>query len=182
MVEEAIPDAQEPPGNLVSPGKLEPIARGAACAVENLLETRSARPGGSLVGTRRPGAGSSDWGVSAQAVALFPGRDLRLDGLAGLAVALLNPADQLVALTLDLVEVVVRQLSPLFLDLALHLVPLAVQPGLIHRLLLLERRSPTGLRLRELGGPAGPGDEAFRTLPGQRKPNAEATFPARRAA
>src|SRR6185295_6933350 len=109
---------------------------GAACAVENLLETRSARPGGSLVGTRRPGAGSSDWGVSAQAVALFPGRDLRLDGLAGLAVALLNPADQLVALTLDLVEVVVRQLSPLFLDLALHLVPLAVQPRLIHRLLL----------------------------------------------
>ena len=51
----------------------------------------------------------------------------------GNAVPLLNRAQQLIALAFDLVEIVVGQLAPLFLDLAAELLPLAFGNIPIHR-------------------------------------------------
>jgi hypothetical protein len=48
------------------------------------------------------------------------------------AVALLNFPFQLVALAGDLVEIIVRELSPLLLDLPLHLLPVSFNPVPVH--------------------------------------------------
>src|SRR5262245_60463276 len=68
-----------------------------------------------------------------------PGIDLPLCLVAGDAVALLYLADQLFALALNLIEVVVRQLAPLFAHFAFQLHPLALQRVFIHCFL----QSPT---------------------------------------
>src|SRR5262245_55088874 len=45
---------------------------------------------------------------------------------AGIAVALLQAADQLVALAVDAIEVIIREVAPPFLKLATHLLPLSL--------------------------------------------------------
>src|SRR5215467_14090094 len=52
--------------------------------------------------------------------------------VARVAVSLLEQTEDLLGSALDLVEVVVRELAPLLLDLALHLGPLAFQHVLVH--------------------------------------------------
>jgi hypothetical protein len=49
---------------------------------------------------------------------------LLLSFVAGNAISLLHGAEQLIPLTFDLIEVVVRQFAPLFLNLAAELFPL----------------------------------------------------------
>jgi len=51
-------------------------------------------------------------------------------------VALLEQTEQLVGFALNLVEVIVRELAPLLLDLPLHLPPLPLQDVFIHQILL----------------------------------------------
>src|SRR5712691_2061271 len=51
-------------------------------------------------------------------------------------VALLEQAEQLLGLALDPVEVIVRELAPLLLDLPLHLPPLSLHDVLVHQVLL----------------------------------------------
>ena len=56
---------------------------------------------------------------------LEPGVDLALGLVLGIAVPLLQPSGELGALALDQVDVVVGQLAPLLLGLALELLPIA---------------------------------------------------------
>src|SRR5262249_31493904 len=51
-----------------------------------------------------------------------------------IAVALLEEPKQLLRPAVDLVDVVIRELAPLLLDLPLHLGPLALQNVLVHRI------------------------------------------------
>src|SRR5690606_25292546 len=62
----------------------------------------------------------------------FPVLDLTLGLVLGNAVTFLNLARELVALAGDDVEVVVGQLAPLLLDLALHLLPVTFDAVPIH--------------------------------------------------
>src|ERR1700704_1846871 len=63
--------------------------------------------------------------------------DILVDLVLGEAVALLQLAFELLAAALDNVEVVVGEFAPLFLGLALELLPVAFNPVPIHRHLLL---------------------------------------------
>src|SRR5262249_46071671 len=65
--------------------------------------------------------------------ALLPFAELLLCFVLGDSVALLDLADQLVLLAADVVEVVIVELTPLLLDLALELFPIAFDPVPIHR-------------------------------------------------
>src|SRR5882757_6787865 len=65
--------------------------------------------------------------------ALEPGIDLALRLVPRNAVALLQPAGELLALALDHIEVVVGELAPLLLSLALELFPVAFDTIPIHR-------------------------------------------------
>src|SRR6185295_15351665 len=62
----------------------------------------------------------------------FPVLDLALGFVLLDAVALLDLADQLVAMAAHLVELVVGELAPLFLQLARHLLPVALNAIPIH--------------------------------------------------
>src|SRR6478609_5763516 len=66
------------------------------------------------------------------AIAALPIGDLLLGLVAADAVALLDATQQLVALAGDDVEIVVGQLAPLLLDLALELLPVALDGVLVH--------------------------------------------------
>jgi hypothetical protein len=65
--------------------------------------------------------------------AFEPGIDLALGLVPRHAVALLKPAAELHALTLDDVEIVVGELAPLLLSLAFELFPIAFNSIPIHR-------------------------------------------------
>ncbi len=78
---------------------------------------------------------SAQWNLP-ESVPLFEALDFALGIVASLAVALLNGAYELVAAALDPVEVVIGQVAPLLLDLALDLVPLALEGRLVHAGLL----------------------------------------------
>src|SRR5262249_47533409 len=54
--------------------------------------------------------------------------------LARVAITLLEQTEQLLAPAVDLVHVIVRELAPLLLHLALHLLPLPLQHVLVHDL------------------------------------------------
>jgi hypothetical protein len=62
----------------------------------------------------------------------LPGRDLLLGLVLGHAITFLDLAGQLGATTLDDVEVVVGELAPLRLDLALELLPVAFDAIPVH--------------------------------------------------
>src|SRR5258706_16361932 len=62
----------------------------------------------------------------------LPAFHLGIGLVAGAAVALLDLAHELVALARDLVEFVVGELAPLFLDRALHLLPVAFDAVPVH--------------------------------------------------
>ncbi len=66
-------------------------------------------------------------------------RDLLLGLIAGDSVTLLDRADQLISLAGDHVELLICDLAPSFLDLALELLPVTLDRIPIHCLLLLER-------------------------------------------
>src|SRR4029453_9624014 len=84
-----------------------------------------------------------------------PGIDLPLRFVAGHTVAFLNSPDQLLSTPLDLVKVVVSQLSPFLANTTLQLGPLAFQGVLVH--LNLQSRSRSTARAAAspliLGGP-----------------------------
>src|SRR5262245_65209569 len=65
--------------------------------------------------------------------AVKPGVDLAIGFVLRHAVALLKPAAELRALTLDDVEVVAGELAPLLLNLAFELLPIAFDTIPIHR-------------------------------------------------
>src|SRR5262245_35902270 len=72
-----------------------------------------------------------------QSIRVFePSVDLALGVVLGNAVALLKPARKLGALALDHIEVVVGELAPLLLNLALELFPVAFDAVPIHGFLL----------------------------------------------
>src|SRR5262249_3840287 len=60
-------------------------------------------------------------------------------------------SEQLVGPTIDLVEIVVGELAPLLLDLALHLAPLPLQYVLVHSALLNGVSKASARLLRRLG-------------------------------
>ena len=68
--------------------------------------------------------------------AVEPSVDLALGLVLGHAIALLKSAAELCALAFDHVEVVVGELTPFLLDLALERVPIAFDTIPIYRLLL----------------------------------------------
>jgi hypothetical protein len=72
-------------------------------------------------------------GLLSSVHAFEPGIDLALGLVSRHAVALLKPAAELRALTLDDVEIVVGELAPLLLSLAFELFPIAFNSIPIHR-------------------------------------------------
>src|SRR5262245_35051023 len=80
---------------------------------------------------------SADAGSGRSIHAFEPSVDLALGIVLGNAVALLKPARKLGALALDHIEVVVGELAPLLLNLALELFPVAFHAVPIHGFLLL---------------------------------------------
>jgi hypothetical protein len=93
--------------------------------------------------------------------AFEPGIDLALGLVPRHAVALLKPAAELHALTLDDVEIVVGELAPLLLSLAFELFPIAFNSIPIHRVspVLFPVLFP-GVVLRSLGGNVQPENPA----------------------
>src|SRR5690606_33564036 len=73
-------------------------------------------------------------------IALFPVLDLAFGLFPADAMAFLDSAEELVALAGNDVEVVVRQLAPLLLDLPLDLLPVAFDGVLVHCMLLVVAR------------------------------------------
>src|ERR1700694_5226121 len=69
-----------------------------------------------------------------------PAVDLPLGFIALNAVTLLDPADELGALALDQIEIVVGELAPLLLRFAFYLLPVSFHAVPVHRCLLLGRR------------------------------------------
>ena len=65
-------------------------------------------------------------------VALLERRDLLLHGIVGQAIALLKPASQFFALTVDHVEVILGELAPFLLDPALELLPITFEYVFVH--------------------------------------------------
>src|SRR5205085_2994579 len=115
------------------------------------LRSCPARPGGAL---RRSSSRSASfplaralpWCVSClvQILARFPVGKLPLRLVLADAVGVLDLADQLVALACDLVELVVGQLAPLLLQLALGLLPVSCDAVPVH--VLVPRCSGWGMR------------------------------------
>ena len=87
--------------------------------------------------------------------AFEPGVDLALGLVPRHAVALLKPAAELRALTLDDVEIIFGELALLLLNLAFELFPIAFNSIPIHRVSLSLRCFP-GVVLRSLGGNVQP--------------------------
>src|SRR5215470_3269207 len=97
----------------------------------SLMMTETSRqetPGGTSPAHRARDRGP----VPALVHALEPGVDLFVGFVLGKAVALLQPAGQLRPLALDHVEIVVGELAPLLLNLALELFPIAFDTVPIH--------------------------------------------------
>src|SRR4051812_48075009 len=108
-----------------------PSAAGRSC--------RSARAGPcTILGQRPPGLPGRVKRFSSAYVALarLPVLHLLLGLVLADAVGVLDLADQLVALAGDPVELVVADLAPLLLDLALHLLPVAFDAIPVHAALL----------------------------------------------
>src|SRR5689334_16994734 len=64
---------------------------------------------------------------------LHPRIELALGFVAGNAVAILEPPDQLLGTPLNLIHIVVSELAPLFANLALQLHPLTLESVFVHR-------------------------------------------------
>src|SRR4051812_754848 len=80
-----------------------------------------------------PGIGSRSRALrTLRIAALEPVVDFRVDVLARLPVALLDPADELVARAGSLIEIVVGELAPLLLHLTSDLLPLALPDVVVH--------------------------------------------------
>ena len=78
-------------------------------------------------------------------VAVFPHGDLLFSFFLADAVALLNLAEQLFALSGDHVQVVVGELAPLLFDLAFELAPIAFHAVVIQSVLLKKKGNlPSG--------------------------------------
>src|SRR5712664_2429455 len=94
---------------------------------------------------------------SALRLAIFPFAHLLIGVVLGAAVALLDLADQLVALPRELVELVVGELAPALLERAFHLLPVAGNAIPVHdgpRSVTSLTRAPVGPGARPwLGAP-----------------------------
>src|SRR5690554_1817180 len=77
-------------------------------------------------------ANGAGWG----SVATQPVVDIPLRFILRLAVALLNAAGELGALSLDDIQIVIRKLAPLLLDLALELLPISFDLIPVHSIVL----------------------------------------------
>jgi hypothetical protein len=79
-------------------------------------------------------AHSQRWNVRSLAATAGTGfLDRLFDGFTGFPGAFLNPANQFVVLALDVLEIVIRELGPLLLQLALGDVPVALDFEFIHK-------------------------------------------------
>src|SRR5688572_3842862 len=87
--------------------------------------------------------------------ARFPVPNLALGLIPGDAVTLLDLADELIAVARHLVELVVSELAPLLLQLATHLLPVALNAIPVHAVLRLERKEQqkSGAKLMPLVAP-----------------------------
>jgi hypothetical protein len=86
--------------------------------------------------------------VSSPPLATIPVVHLSANLILLVTVPLLDFALELIATAIDHIEVVVRELPPLFLDVAFHLLPVSFNSVPIHRFLLLSCSQ------NALGGPA----------------------------
>src|SRR5437868_465046 len=76
--------------------------------------------------------GRGKTGADSELVVALPGLHFFLGTLLGIAVAFLDAPGQLVTLAVDLGQIVVGQVAPFLLDLALGLIPLAFHLVPVH--------------------------------------------------